>query len=880
MKTSLSAILPVCLTFLLFAAMESGQIACAQFTDYSVVLGEDIVPTGSPHGDGISLYDFNGDGWDDLTISAGDEDPKFYFNNNGVLEPAPFTIPNQPSENISMMLWADYDNDGDADLLITKFGAPVQLWNNDGNFNFTNVAESAGLMSGYYMHVGAAFADYNHDGCLDLYIAKFYHPSFYIGDQYTGRLYMNNCDGTFTDITDSAGVAIPARPCFQPVFLDFNGDGWEDLLLVIDRMFWTNELFKNNGDGTFTNITESSGFDFIFDAMTGTVGDYDNDADLDVFMTNNPSYDFGTVLMKNNGNETFSNVAEDMGVCLFEVTWGSLWLDYDNDSWQDLFVSVTSPVQEHVGNQFFVNVEGQGFSQENALVGIDDDPSETFVCAQGDLNNDGYFDFAINNKSPHPAKIYMNDGGTNNYLSVSLEGTLSNKDGIGSWIHCYTNGLHYVRYTLSGENLIGQNSAKEIFGLGELTEVDSLVVEWNRGTRDVYHNPPINTHHHIVEGMTLTPAFALSSGTDQVLCPGDTILLDAGEFESYLWSTGDSLQQLSVTEPGDYWVEVINTFGNTTTSIPVSIQSAPVPEITWLVDDVSCYGAGDGSIWVEVSTGPTEQFSWNNGDNTPFIDGLGPGIYAFTAIDGNGCFVSDSTEIHQADSIHVIAEVSPVACFGEQTGSVALDIEGGTPPFIINWMGNDPNNMEAGDYEVLVTDWDNCSATANFIVFQPDSMSIEVSTQPATNGESNGSAGVSIDGGTPPYSITWSNGIEDELDISDLAPGLYSVGVEDSNGCVWNGNFEIDIVSQIDQRENNLLVIIYPNPVQSILNVELLNDTPAQITLMDQTGRNISEFSWLADRRTIDLSNLAPGMYLLWIRQGGSSSMEKLLVTN
>lgn len=879
MRTSLSANIHIFLTLLLFAGMDSGQIAYAQFTDHSDMLGEPILPVGSPHGDGISFYDFNGDGWDDLTISTGDGDPRFYVNNHGVLEPAPFTILNEPSENISMMLWADYDNDGDADLLITKFGAPVQLWNNDGDFNFTEVAGSSGLMLGAYEHVGAAFADYNHDGCLDLYISKFYHPSFYVGDQYTGRLYMNNCDGTFTDVTDSAGVYLPARPSFQPVFLDFNGDGWEDLLLVIDRIFWSNELFKNNGDGTFTNVTDSSGFGFSFDAMTGTVGDYDNDADLDIFMTNNPYYDFGTVLMRNNGNETFSNVAQEMGVSLFEVTWGSLWLDYDNDSWQDLFVSVTSPVQEPIGNQFFVNNEGQGFSQENALVGIDNDPSETFVCAQGDLNNDGYFDFAINNRNPHRAKLYMNDGGPNNYLSVSLQGTLSNKDGIGSWIHCYADGNHYVRYTLCGENLIGQNSQKEIFGLGSISSVDSLVIEWNRGTRDVYHNPPINTHHHIIEGMTQTPAFALTSGTDQLLCPGDTIVLEAGEFQSYSWNTGGTEQQIIVTEPGTYWVEVTNSYGNTASSIPVVIEWAPTPEITWMVDDVSCFGMQDGSIYVEISPGPTQQLFWNNGQTSPFIDDLGPGIYAFTAIDNNGCFVSDSTEIHQADSIHAIAEVIPVACFGEQTGSVILDVEGGTPPFFFNWLGNDPNNMGAGGYAVIITDWDNCSVTTSFVVPQPDSLYIEVLTQPATNGEMNGSAEISINGGTPPYVIAWSNGIEDELNISNLSPGDYWVAVEDNNGCVWNENFMIDFLSQLGHQENYLSVYIYPNPVQSILNVELPEVTPAHLTLMDQTGRIISDYQWTSSIPYIDLTSLVPGLYVLNIQQGDRSGVEKLLVT-
>src|SRR5690606_12563100 len=168
-----------------------------------------------------------------------------------------------------------------------------------------------------------------------------------------------------------------------PVFLDYNADGWEDLFLVIDRVSWPNELFRNNGDGTFTSATVSSGFDFNICAMTGTVTDYDHDQDLDIYITNNPPV--GNVFMENNGDGTFSDVASEKGVHLIEVSWGSLWIDYDNDTWEDLFVSVTSPVQEPVGNQYYINNEGEFFSVQNEFFGNAEDTSETFVCARGDL---------------------------------------------------------------------------------------------------------------------------------------------------------------------------------------------------------------------------------------------------------------------------------------------------------------------------------------------------------------------------------------------------------------------------------------------------------------------------------------------------------------
>lgn len=833
----------------------------AQFIDISTMLGVSNVPQYSPHGHGVSFYDFNNDGWDDLTLSAGVNTPLFFVNNNGILEPADFSVPNASGGNISMMLWADYDNDGDADLLITKFGGGLELWKNDGDFNFTEVAAISGLQTGNFEHVGAAFCDYNHDGYLDLYVSKFYHPTYWSGPNYTGKLYMNNGDGTFTDVTVEAGVYIPVRPTFQPVFLDFDGDGWEDLLLVIDRQHWSNELFKNNGDGTFTNVTDTSGFGFAFDAMTGTVGDFDNDADLDIYLTNNPYYDFGTVLMQNNGDETFTNVGQEMGVALFEVTWGALWLDYDNDSWQDLFVSVTSPVLDPIGNQFYVNHQGTSFTQENELLGIADDPSQTYVCAMGDINNDGYFDFAFNCKSPYSSRVYLNTGGENNYISVSLEGTISNKDGIGSWIHCYANGEHYVRFTLCGENLISQNSRKVIFGLGTIESVDSLVIEWNRGIRDVYHNPPINSHLHIVEGMTQTEAFLLTASSNSILCPGDTIVLNAGEFAEYTWSTGDHSQHLYVTEPGIYWVEVINAYGNATASMPISIDPAPTPEIIWSVDDVSCFGMQDGSVWVEASTGPLTDYNWSNGEETPFISELSPGIYSFTAFDSYGCFVTDSTEVIQPDSISVIPFITPVACYGEQTGQVFLNISGGTPPYYPNWLGYNPSALAAGSYNVLVTDWGNCSVLSTVLVPQPDSLHLELVIEPAASMDVGGNASIEILGGTPPYNILWSSGVQNEWSLTDLVAGNYWVEVIDDNNCAIDHSFSIEKVSGISQHFTPEIVV-YPNPCHEILFLKnCYHDVNYKI--LDMTGKTVMHLDNHYCGSGIPVAQLESGTYVL-----------------
>ncbi len=835
--------------------------ASAQFTDISTLLGGPHQFSNSPHGEGLSFYDFNKDGWDDLTISLADGDPLFLVNNQGVFEPAPFSIPNSHSSSISMMLWCDYDNDGDADLLITKFGGPLELWNNDGEFNFTNVATSAGLMAGNFFHVGAAFCDYDHDGCPDLYISKFYHPSFNIGPQFEGKLYRNNCDGTFTDVTIESGVQIPPRPSFQPVFLDYNNDGWEDLFIVIDRVFWPNELFENNGDGTFTRVTIESGFDFNICAMTGTVDDFDNDGDLDIYITNNPGV--GTKLMQNNGDGTFEDVAQEMGVHLNEVTWGSLWLDYDNDSWQDLFVGVTSPVQTPIGNQFFVNQQGSIFTQENELLGIDNDPSETYVCARGDLNNDGYFDFIISNRWPHHVRLYENDGGTNNYLSVSVEGTLSNKDGIGTWIHCYADGNHYVRFTMCGENLISQNSGKEIFGLGTIETVDSLVITWNRGTTHTFYNLNVNQHLHFIEGETYDTPYAIHNQDTVYLCPGDTLVLNAGEHENFVWSTGADSALIEITEPGTYYLQSLNDYGVWVPSFPVEVLFAPEPEINFNANHIHCYGGSNGSIYLEVSTAPLSDLVWNTGHNSGFLDNLLSGSYSFYATDDYGCAVTDSINLSQPDSLWISPQITNVSCFGESNGSVMLETFGGTPPYLSQWGGINPITLPSGWYEVGVVDWMGCEASVLFWIQEPDSLQVEYThTFSVSDGET-GIVEISTIGGTPPYSNFWSNGWSDVWYSDEVPPGAYDVEVLDDQGCAFWISFVIETTANIGEH-HALQWQLFPNPSGQYVYLRKPGCVERfDVRILNHLGQVVASRNLLNCHEAIDVSSLASGAYFV-----------------
>ncbi len=281
---------------------------------------------------GISFVDFNNDGWDDLVFCTNfGQLLMFYQNNNGeffdLIDPPPV---NNTDQQVTV-LWADYDNDGDLDLLIISWMAAMQLMRNNGDGTFTDVTAEAGLPTSATRTHGAVFGDYDRDGFLDLYITRYWSGS----PQDTNSLFRNNGDGTFTDVTVSAGVQATHAASFCAVFFDYNNDGWDDLYVVNDRCPWPNRLYKNNGDGTFTDVTDESGSGACMDnmmcggnlpykcldAMNAGITDYNNNGFLDIYVT----HDGPSFFLENQGDGTFQNVAEATGTTFDRFGWAGVF---------------------------------------------------------------------------------------------------------------------------------------------------------------------------------------------------------------------------------------------------------------------------------------------------------------------------------------------------------------------------------------------------------------------------------------------------------------------------------------------------------------------------------------------------------------------------
>jgi len=460
-------------------------------------------------GGGCSFYDFDGDGWDDLSFTSEYlEGLVFYKNMGGYFQLVSPSYVTNLSET-KQILWADVDNDGDKDLFVTGIYLPghdpliplSRLYENDGAMNFTDITVSSGLPTDLAPTFGANFGDVNNDGWLDLLIINRSTPPNNSFSAFSNRLFLNDGNGGFSDISLISGIVQDTTVMFCAAFFDMDNDMDQDIYIAHDKYFG-NPLFVNQGNGIYSELSGSTGADLKMDAMNVAVGDYDNDGYLDIYITNsignpiNPN----NKLLKNNNGTSFSEVASAVGVDFGVFSWGANWLDVDNDMDLDLYCSGLylgssgpSACFENAGNGTFTTTNTMGF------VG---DTTASFSNAIGDFNNDGYPDIVVNNALPDSMQLWMNQTGSNHWLKVSLEGTISNRDGIGSFIEIYINGNKYIRYTHCGIGYLAQNSGVEIFGLGSHINVDSLKVRWLSGIVDVLYNVGVDQKITVVEAST------------------------------------------------------------------------------------------------------------------------------------------------------------------------------------------------------------------------------------------------------------------------------------------------------------------------------------------------------------------------------------------
>ena len=479
---------------------------------------------------GAAAGDFDGDGWIDLFVARLDNSD-ILFRNRGndplgshlgfedVSEAAGLTA----VRNSNGAAWGDIDNDGDLDLYLTTVGADYRFFlyvnNGDGTFSEDAIARGADL-SGPELHFGygATFGDYDRDGFLDMHITEWVRHDIDVpaGTAVNTRLLHNNgrsAPGYFTDLTDQAGVNMDYLPSshswegafgFSSRFVDFDGDSWQDLLIVAD--FTQSRIFWNNGDGTFLDGTFDAILSIGTSEMGSAVGDFDFDGDLDLFVTDMNTPETGNRLYRYDGDRYFTDVAEDLGVNGGGWDWGCAFIDYDNDG--DLDIIVTNGMEEispFDSSKLWRN-DGlepggshRGFTDVSLDAGIVDDGISTGLLTF-DYDRDGDVDvFLVGNRQNSPI-LYRNDGGNkNDYLRVKTIGTQSNSQGLGAFISVMpdvTEPNNVLIWEINaGTTVLGQDEIIAHFGLGPAAKtVDLVTIRWPSGQiQDIREISPSTT---------------------------------------------------------------------------------------------------------------------------------------------------------------------------------------------------------------------------------------------------------------------------------------------------------------------------------------------------------------------------------------------------
>jgi hypothetical protein len=461
-------------------------------------------PVVSTPGDSRSVnwIDVNNDGYVDLFISngpQGGQDNMLYLNNGtgGFTAIVTDTIvkDNQPSDGAS---WADCDNDGDLDCYVVNWYNTSNLfYTNDSAGTFTKVSGVVNTSGGYCET--ASWGDYDNDGFLDLYVTNSAGVN-------KNLLFHNNGDNTFTKILTGAEVTdiFDSR---SVNWTDIDNDGDLDLF-VTNENNQNENIYRNDGGGIFTKLIAGPLLNDGGNTMSSSWGDYDNDGDLDVFLANEGG---SNALFRNDGNFIFTKITADTVSNTNAHSFSCSWSDIDNDGDLDLFVTngfYTTTLQL---NFLYLNNGNGTFTRiDNTAPAIDS--SWSYGCAFGDYDNDGFEDLAIAtvrfNGADEPDLLYHNDGNSNNWITVRLVGTTTNKSAIGTKIRvcAIINGnLAWQMREISAQtSYCGENDLRAHFGLGDASIIDSVKVEWLGSSVETFTSVTSNQFITITQGQGIS----------------------------------------------------------------------------------------------------------------------------------------------------------------------------------------------------------------------------------------------------------------------------------------------------------------------------------------------------------------------------------------
>jgi hypothetical protein len=941
--------------YLSFLGLALSIVAVSQsFTNAS-----SMIPDTHNSGGCTGVVDMDNDGLDDIVILDQSKNLKIaYQQMDGSFLISEFgSVSNENQWGMSV---ADVDNDGHKDVMVGGHYDDVHVVDINGPGDYTQVDYS--WASVYFQ--GSSFGDIDNDGWIDGFVCH---------DDGHNAILHNNGDGSMdngvgmidmvfypeVDGNDNSGN-------YGSTFTDFDRDGDLDLFIAKCRQFIddpydprrTNVLLVNDGNNNYSDEAPERGLVNLEQSWTVDFADLDNDGDFECLLTTHSNT---LEIYDNDGNGYFTNVTAGSGLEYGGFYLQAKFADFDNDGFVDLVHSGGS-------HRYFHNNGDMTFTLVNNMFVAND---VMHSLAIGDLNHDGYLDLYasygdgyVTPDNDNDDRLFMNDGGDNNFIVFDLEGTESNKDAIGAIVEIHGPWGVQIREIRAGESYGITNTGICHFGLGAATEVDFAIIHWPAGGELTIDNPAVNTWHNVIEGecFLAAPNITALGGTE--FCPGGNVTLQVdGNATNYTWNNDATSATITVSEPGNYFVIVSNASGceAISQSIVVSYAAETAPVVVAQGDLHIC---DNGSVILTASEG--DAYDWSNGSNTQSIEVSEAGDYSVSVqglcstLESNTVtvmvsdapiepIVSDITIDQNTSGIFTVTGGNNISWFDSEDATTPIatgnsfstpslsstttywvedqiiydggSAEGGKAEWTENADGQYQNNSTyylifdvlenvtiasvkvyaegAASRTIAVVDANNNTiATGTFDI--PDGESVVNLNFFVPQGENYGLRCV---GNNPqlwrdkdlannfayPFNIGSSISITNTnvggADTDNYYYYFYDWQVAGEDFICASDRVEVQaIVAGLDELTQVSNLNVYPNPATEELNITFngILSTTLQVRLIDQTGRVVTSTQFNIsnglNNRRIDLNNIAMGIYQLQFEADGKTASRKVVV--